>query len=142
VPVNSQATLPPIPPKKPGPNPEGPPVLPNGARPEPPALPTEKGGKGLLNSVKNRIGGRNSGEDPTSSGLRSGLERLMSSGNRPSGSGNAGSAPPTVPRVNTPYGRDADAQPTPESDISKSSGPVPRFEADRYLSQTRMCSRP
>jgi hypothetical protein len=109
-------------------------MLPNGSRPESPAPPTEKGRKGLFNSVKNKIGGRNSGEDPMGSGVRSGLERFMSSGNQSSGSGNVGGAPPVGHRKNAPYGRDADAQPTPESDISTPFIPLPRFEAHRYLS--------
>ena len=87
--------------------------------PKPEEPPAEKAGKGnILNSFKNKIGGRNSGEDFTNSGLRSGLERLISSANRSSGSGGVGPLLPGGNRQNKPHGHNSDAQPTPESDIS------------------------
>lgn len=102
---------PPLPPNKPG-SEVAPPS--DGLEKTAPPVP-EKGGKSLLNSMKNKINGRNSGEDPMGTGLRSGLERLMSSANRTSG---GGGPLPGSSRKNGP-GRDTDAQPTPESDISK-----------------------
>jgi hypothetical protein len=65
------------------------------------------------------MGSRTSNDGvPPNSGLKSGFERFLSPGG---GRASPGGGPSHGPRWDTPTGHDANAQPTPESEISRLS---------------------